>query len=167
MYRLLGLSFGSIVLMAIVALLFGGMSGGPKASAEATEVAAKARPAGDDIELTRDDSGRFHLAAQVNGEDASFLLDTGADTVALTMAEAERLGIQVDSADLQPVVQTASGVGNGAAVKIDRLTIGDQDLRDVDAMVIEGLGVNLLGRSVISKLGTIEMKGERMVLKRS
>ena len=167
MYRLLGLSLGSIVLMAVVALLFGGMSNGAKAPEKPAATAAQARPSGDDIELDRDESGRFHLAAVVNGEDASFLLDTGADTVALTMADAERLGIPVDSDNLQPVVQTASGVGNGAAVRIDRLTIGGQDLRDVDAMVIEGLGVNLLGRSVISKLGTLEMQGDRMVLKRS
>ena len=166
MYRLLGLSFGSVVLMAVLAALFGGMAPANKPVDQAA-APAEAKGSGDDIELARDDAGRFHLAAEVNGVDASFLLDTGADTVALTMADAERLGIPVDPDNLQPVVQTASGVGNGAAVRIDRLTIGGQDFRDIDAMVIEGLGVNLLGRSVISKLGTLEMQGDRMVLKRS
>jgi aspartyl protease family protein len=167
MNRLLGLSFGSIVVMAIVALMFGGMSNGASAPDVPHFAAASRKSGGDDIELVRDPSGRFHLAAVVNGEDASFLLDTGADTVALTMADAERLGIPVDPNNLQPVVETASGVGNGAAVKIERLTIGGQDFRDVDAMVIEGLGVNLLGRSLISKLGTLEMQGNRMVLKQN
>jgi aspartyl protease family protein len=167
MNRLLGLSFGSIVVMAIVALMFGGMSNGASAPDVPQFAAASRKSGGDDIELVRDPSGRFHLAAVVNGEDASFLLDTGADTVALTMADAERLGIPVDPNNLQPVVETASGVGNGAAVKIERLTIGGQDFRDVDAMVIEGLGVNLLGRPLISKLGTLEMQGNRMVLKQN
>ncbi len=168
MIRLLGLAFGSVLLMAVIALGLSGKSDPPPAAAQ--KVAAGKSHAGglsDDLELVRDASGRFHIDAEINGEDTRFLLDTGADIVALTLDDAERLGVQVDTDNLQPVAQTASGVGYGAAVRIDRITIAGQEFRDVDALVIEGLPVNLLGRSLIARLGTLVMQGERMVIRRS
>lgn len=168
MFRLLGLAFGSVVLMAVIAL--GLVSRTNQTELSTPKAAAGKSHAGglsDDLELARDASGRFHIDAQINGEDTRFLLDTGADVVALTLADAERLGVPVDAGNLQPVAQTASGVGYGAAVRIDRITIAGQEFRDVDALVIEGLTVNLLGRSLIARLGTLEMQGERMVLRRS
>ena len=168
MIRLLGLAFGSVLLMAVIALGLGSRSNQPKISAQQAAVGKK-HPGGlgDDLELARDASGRFHLNAEINGEQARFLLDTGADIVALTLADAERLGIEVDPDNLQPIAQTASGVGYGAAVRIDRITIAGQEFHDVDALVIEGLPVNLLGRSLIARLGTLEMQGARMVIRRS
>jgi aspartyl protease family protein len=168
MFRLLGLAFGSVLFMAVIALALGSRSHQPPASAAKAAVGKKhAGGLSDDFELTRDASGRFHLDAEINGEQARFLLDTGADGVALTLEDAERLGVPVDADNLQPIAQTASGVGYGAAVRIDRITIAGQEFRDVDALVIEGLTVNLLGRSLIARLGTLEMKGERMVIRRS
>ncbi len=168
MIRLLGLAFGSVLLMAVIALGLGSQSAQPPASAAKVPVAKKQSGGlGDDVELARDTSGRFHLDAVINGEDTRFLLDTGADVVALTLADAERLGVPVDAENLLPVAQTASGVGYGAAVRIDRITIAGQEFHDVDALVIEGLHVNLLGRSLIARLGTLEMQGGRMVLRRS
>ena len=168
MFRLLGLAFGSVLFMAVMALALGSRSHQPPASATKAAVGKK-HPGGfsDDLELARDASGRFHLNAEINGEQVRFLLDTGADVVALTLADAERLGVQVDRDNLQPVAQTASGVGYGAAVRIERITIAGQEFHDVDALVIEGLAVNLLGRSLIARLGRLEIQGDRMVLRRS
>lgn len=166
MLRLFGLAFGSVVLMAVIAMGLAGKS--PEPADPKPQAAASAGHAqGDELELVRDGAGRFHLDAEVNGSQARFLLDTGADIVALTLEDAERLGVEVDADNLQPVAQTASGVGYGALVKIDRVTVAGQEFRDVDAVVIEGLGMNLLGRSLIARLGTLEMQGERMVLRRS
>lgn len=168
MFRLLALAFGSVVLMAVIALGLSSQSAPPLAKApKAVAGASLARGLGEDLELASDASGRFHLDAQVNGEDVRFLLDTGADMVALTLADAERLGVVVDPDNLQPIAQTASGVGYGAAVRIDHITIAGQDFQDIDAMVIEGLPVNLLGRSLIARLGALEIHGKRMVIRRS
>lgn len=168
MFRLLGLAFGAVVLMAVIALGLAGRS--PQSSAGTAKAAtgtSQAQGQGDDLELVRDAAGRFHLDAEVNGGEARFLLDTGADIVALTLEDAARLGVEVDPESFQPVAQTASGVGYGALVRLDRVIVAGQEFRDVDAVVIEGLGVNLLGRSLIARLGTLEMQGERMVLRRS
>lgn len=119
---------------------------------------------GDRTVIERDSSGQFHIQARVNGEDTEFLVDTGADIVALTVEDAERLGIRVAADDFRPIMQTASGEGNAAVVRIDRLELGDDEFRDVDAVVAEGLPVNLLGQSVLRRFGKVELQGDRMVI---
>jgi aspartyl protease family protein len=119
---------------------------------------------GDETTLRRDGSGRFYLTAQANGRDTRFLVDTGADVVALSLDEAESLDVKFDRANFQPITQTASGTGMGERVKIERLTIGDHEFRDVDAVVVDGLETNLLGQSIIHQLGTVEMRQDTMVI---
>jgi aspartyl protease family protein len=114
--------------------------------------------------IRRDASGQFHLQAQVNGQEARFLVDTGADVVALTTEEAERLGLHVFTGDFQPIMQTASGVGYGARVTLDRITLGGREFSGIDAVVVEGLQVNLLGQSVLRRLGRVELRGDSMVI---
>jgi aspartyl protease family protein len=134
-----------------------------KGSAE-TE-AAKPKPSGD-FEIPRDSSGRFHLTADVNGEQAPFLLDTGADIVALTVNDAERLGIPFNRDDFHPVAETASGTGMGTTVRIETMTVADQEFRDVRALVIDGLKTNLIGQSLLRKLGSIELHSDRLIVRR-
>ena len=120
----------------------------------------------DAMVLQRDRSGQFHIEAQVDGQGAEFLVDTGADIVALTVDEAERLGYPVDPADFVPLMQTASGTGNGTIVHLDRLEVAGAEFHDVDAVVLDGLAVNLLGQTVLAKLGQVSLEGDRMVIRR-
>ena len=120
----------------------------------------------DAMVLQRDGSGQFHIAAQVEGQDTDFLVDTGADIVALTVDEAGRLGHPVDPADFVPMMQTASGTGNGTLIHLDRLEVAGAEFHDIDAVVLDGLGVNLLGQTVLAKLGQVSLEGDRMVIRR-
>ena len=120
----------------------------------------------DAMVLQRDGSGQFHIEAQVEGQDTDFLVDTGADIVALTVDEAGRLGHPVDPADFVPMMQTASGTGNGTLIHLDRLEVAGAEFHDIDAVVLDGLGVNLLGQSVLAKLGQVSLEGDRMVIRR-
>lgn len=117
----------------------------------------------DALLLKRDLSGQFHLNASVNGNDVRFLVDTGADMVALTEETAQELGITVG--EMQPILQTASGQGYAAPVTIDELVVGGVTLTNVDAVVAQDLGVNLLGQSVLSRLGSVSLRGDRMVIR--
>lgn len=173
MVRLLAIAFGAIFIMSLVAT---GIA--PKAPGNSVEM-VKSNPAstgpasrrqiarsgdGDAMVLERDGSGQFHLTAAVNGDDTRFLVDTGADVVALTESTAERLGILPDRSEFQPVMQTASGVGYGARITIDSIEIGGSEFRNVEAVVVDGLGTNLLGQSVLRQLGKVELQGDRMVI---
>lgn len=120
----------------------------------------------DALVLERDGTGQFNVAAEVNGQETQFLVDTGADMVAITVDEAERLGVDVDPSTFEPITKTASGVGNGAVVTLDRLEFAGSEFREVDAVVIEGLEVNLLGQTVLRQLGQVSLQGDRMVIRR-
>jgi aspartyl protease family protein len=127
--------------------------------------AASAGPANSEvIEIERDAQGQFHLELDAGGETIRFLVDTGADVVALTADDAERLGLRPDASAYQPILQTASGTGMGAPVQIERLTIGGRDLNDVDAVVVPDLPVSLLGQSALRRLGSVTLQGDRLLI---
>lgn len=168
MIRLFAIAFGAILAMMLVAGAImpeaDSASSGPVAPAH-TQPAQVAIADGRALVLRRDGSGQFHVTALVEGQDVRFLVDTGADVVALTIDEAEQLGLPVDPGSFQPIMQTASGVGYGAPVTIDSLEVGGQVFRSVPAVVVEGLTVNLLGQSVLRQLGKVELSGDRMVIR--
>ena len=89
---------------------------------------------------------------------------TGADIVALTPATAERLGIEVSADDYKPIIRTASGEANAAPVRIDTFELGGEEFQNVEALVGEGLETNLLGQSMLRRLGKVELQGDRMVI---
>ena len=168
MIRLFAIAFGAILAMMLVAGAI--MPEADSASSEHFAPAPAQSPQaavgdGQALVLRRDGSGQFHVTALVEGQDVRFLVDTGADVVALTIDEAEQLGLQVDPGSFQPMMQTASGVGYGAPVTIDSLEVGGQEFRGVPAVVVEGLTVNLLGKSVLRQLGKVELSGDRMVIR--
>lgn len=168
MVRLLAIAFSGIVLMMIAAQVLlrhpDLAQEEPRVAALGTEAAAGS--ASGRIVLLRDRSGQFHLTGAVNGEDTPFLVDTGADIVALSVDEAERLGLDADPASFEPIMQTASGVGYGMVVQLDTLEVAGAEFRDVEAVVLDGLEVNLLGQSVLRQMGRVELRGDRMVIQR-
>ena len=114
--------------------------------------------------LTRSDTGGFQLTARVNGQSASFVVDTGADLVSLTEADARRLGLPVDSGKMRTLLRTADGMAAAQLLRIPRLEIGGQVMHDVPAVVAPGLQVNLLGESALSRLHRVTLSGNHMVI---
>ena len=163
MYRLYILALAAVGIMCLAAVfLVPGTSQAPVAIASGKSGNPGETQA---LLLRRDQSGQFHLDASVNGTAVNFLVDTGADLLALTEAEAASLNLNVSPGDFEPVMQTASGVGYGAAVTLDEVEVAGVTLHDVDAVVVQGLTVNLLGQSVLRKLGGVELKGDRMIIR--
>jgi aspartyl protease family protein len=114
-------------------------------------------------EFQRGPDGHFYADAQVNGATIRFLVDTGASIVVLTPQDAQRAGIQLGSDR-----STAMGVGGPIEVipvTIDRIAIGGIEGRGVQAAVAEELPVSLLGQSYLSRVGSVEIRGDRMVLR--
>ncbi|MBC2651372.1 TIGR02281 family clan AA aspartic protease [Novosphingobium flavum] len=116
------------------------------------------------ITIARGSDEQFHLDLAVNGSSTRFLVDTGADVVALTEADAQRAGIAVDPGAYRPILRTASGEGMGMPVKLDRLEMGTSELRNIDAVVVKDLDTSLLGQSVLGRIGRVELRGDAMVL---
>lgn len=114
--------------------------------------------------LTRDETGQFHVNATINGREIRFLVDTGADVVALTPQAAQDLQLNVQPEDYKPVLRTASGTGMGAPVWLDSVELAGRQWEHQRAVVAQGLPENLLGQSLLGRLGRVELKGDTMVL---
>ena len=165
MTRLYGIVLFAIGAMCMVAAFLAPRAESSAPVAAATSSHKKAAGTSDALMLRRDSSGQFRLDAGVNGNSVNFLVDTGADLVALTEEEAANLNLNVSPDDFQPVMQTASGVGYGAPVTLDEVEVGGTTLRNVNAVVVRDLSVNLLGQSVLRQLGGVELKGDSMVIR--
>jgi aspartyl protease family protein len=116
------------------------------------------------VTLAADTRGHFVVDGQVNGGTVRFLLDTGATMIALSSADAARLGI--DYRKGQPsVMNTANGVAPAYRVKLDSVRVGDITVNSVDAVVMEGgvLPVALLGMSFLNRM-QMKRDGQTMVL---
>jgi aspartyl protease family protein len=109
--------------------------------------------------------GHFWAWAQVNGEPVRFLVDTGATAVALTPADAERLGFRPRDLKFNQDVTTAAGASRAARVTLASVSIGGARLEDVEALVVDGgLDVSLLGMSYLGRLTRFEGTRDRLSL---
>ncbi|EGD60138.1 hypothetical protein Y88_2012 [Novosphingobium nitrogenifigens DSM 19370] len=116
------------------------------------------------LSIPRDAGGQFHVDGDVNGQPVRFLVDTGADGVALTEADAQKLGISADASAFRPILGTASGTGYGAPVRLQNIEIAGHELTNVDAVIARGLSTSLLGQSVLRRLGTVTMTRDQLVI---
>lgn len=114
-------------------------------------------------EIPRAPDGHFYLDAQVNGAQVHFLVDTGASMVALTSADAQRAGIVLPSE--RAVAQGAGGNVEIIPVTIERIAAGPLEARGVEGAVARDLPISLLGQSFLSRVGNVEISGDRMVLR--
>ena len=115
------------------------------------------------VSLTADARGHFAAAGSLNGYPMTFLVDTGATTIAINAAEARRIGLDYKAGQATGV-GTAAGVVPAWRVKFNTVKVGSITVNQVDGMVVEtGLGVPLLGMSFLNRM---EMKrdGQTMTL---
>lgn len=133
--------------------------------AKPARVLDMSRGTGEETALERRSNGHFYVTALVDGEPVEFVVDTGATSVALTVADAERVGVAFDPARFERVGTGASGAVHGQRVRLSSIDIDGKEVGDVDAAVIEGLEVSLLGQSYLSQIDGVEMSGDQMVLR--
>ena len=115
--------------------------------------------------LNRGPDGHFYADAQVNGVTVHFLVDTGASGVALSAADARRVGLPFFQTEFSAVGRGASGEVRGKLVRLDRVSLGGKSVDNVGGAILEGSEMSLLGQSFLSRMGTIEMPANRMVIR--
>ena len=123
-------------------------------------------PEGETVAARRTD-GSFMVRGEVNGHETRFIFDTGASTVVLRAENAAALGFTPESLDYSIPVSTANGSAMAAPVVIDRLTIGAITERNVRALIARSgvLHANLLGMTFLERLGSYEVRGNRLILR--
>ncbi|MFM7273178.1 MAG: TIGR02281 family clan AA aspartic protease [Gammaproteobacteria bacterium] len=114
-----------------------------------------------EVAVSRNPGGDYRVAGSINGRQLMFMVDTGANVVALSGAEAERLGIDVRREGQPAVVQTAAGPVSAWSVMLGRVEVSGILVRNVPATVIEGDHPSpaLLGMSWLRQVGLREEAG--------
>jgi aspartyl protease family protein len=119
-----------------------------------------------EIVIPADRSGHFLLRALINGAEVAFMVDTGATSVALSRADAERIGYPGAQLDFSQRVQTANGIARVAPITIDSVYIGQMSMRSVNAVVVDQpMTMSLLGMSFLKRLNGYEVRDNRLVLR--
>lgn len=113
--------------------------------------------------LKRNRYGHYVTSGQINNQNVIFMLDTGATTVAVPNAVAQRLNLPQGKAIR---VNTANGVATAYQTQIQKLTLGEIELYDVRASIVPGMQGEqiLLGMSVLKQVEFSQI-GDELTLK--
>jgi aspartyl protease family protein len=119
-----------------------------------------------EVHIQAGEGGHFFSDVEVNGRTITAVVDTGATGVALSYEDARAIGIRLDEADFTMESQTANGSAKIAPITLERVQIGDIEVRDVQAFVAEKgkLFQTLLGMSFLRRLSRIDIRGGELVL---
>lgn len=110
------------------------------------------------VVLRAERGGHFFADGWINGNPVRFMVDTGATTVSLSGADAQRLGLNYRSGK-RAQASTANGLITVYVVQLDRVRVGDITLNNVQASVSEGpshvalLGMSFLNRTQMNRDG--------------
>lgn len=113
-----------------------------------------------EVRMPRADNGHYFVSGFINGRPADFMVDTGATSIAMNFHHAEQLGVNFRSGR-KGSASTAGGIVNAYHVPIQKLTIGNITLNQVDATVVIGDFPSqiLLGNSFLSRVEMSEEEG--------
>jgi aspartyl protease family protein len=120
---------------------------------------------GNRIVLPADSRGHFMTQGAINGRAVTFMLDTGATNVAMSAADAQRIGL--DYSKGQPVqIGTANGTTSGYRLRLQSVRVGDVEVYDIDAVVSQqSMPFVLLGNSFINRF-SMRRDADQMVLEK-
>jgi aspartyl protease family protein len=149
----------AIVIVAGVAI--GLALPGAKPAPAAVPPAATA-PAPAPTVIDRAESGHFVTVANVNDEPIRFVVDTGADMVALTQEDARRAHIAFDPNRFEVIGRGASGPVRGQVVQIAGIDLDGKRAHEVRGVVLADSDVSLLGQSYLRRLNTVSISGDTM-----
>ncbi|WP_296692416.1 TIGR02281 family clan AA aspartic protease [Rhodoferax sp.] len=120
---------------------------------------------GTKIVLTAGTGGHFLTQGQINGKAVQFLVDTGATSVALSVADAERIGLNYRAGQAARS-STANGIVPTWRIKLASVRVGDVTMYEVDASVLAGeMPYVLLGNSFLTRF-QMTRTNDQMVLEK-
>lgn len=119
------------------------------------------------ITTPRAPDGHYYLTLVINDVPLPFVVDTGATDLVLSMADAARVGLDVENLAFLGVANTANGQTRTATVRLEEVRLGDVTDRSVRAVVNQGeMNGSLLGMNYLQKYGRIEIAGNALTLTR-
>ncbi len=122
------------------------------------ELARVTEPAGE-IVLKRGRDGHYRAPGRINGLPVDFLIDTGATQVAIPLEPARAMNLRAGRAFQ---AQTANGLALAYATRLDSVSLGGLQARDVAGTIMANPGTEevLLGMSFLSRFDIAIRDGE-------
>ncbi|MDE2412425.1 MAG: retroviral-like aspartic protease family protein [Sphingomonadales bacterium] len=113
-----------------------------------------------------DPSGHYWIKAQLNGNDAEFLVDTGATYTSLAPALAREAGITADAGRMPIELNTANGPIAARFGTAHELTFGSVTARDLEVVIGPETGddTSVIGMNLLSKLKGWRVENKKLVL---
>ena len=107
----------------------------------------------------------YLVNGSINDFQVQFLVDTGASSVAMNRQTAKRLGLNFRMDGQEGLSETASGYSKIYVVNLEKVTVGDIVLEDVEGVVhdSEFPRIILLGNSFLSKVH-LRREGQLLLL---
>jgi aspartyl protease family protein len=122
-------------------------------------------PAGGGVELERNSDGHFYADVEINGARIHALVDTGATGVALSREDAHSAGVATSIGMNDVVGEGADGAVHGEVVTLDRIQLGEKTAERMPAIILNSGEQSLLGQEFLSKFDTVQIQGDKMVLR--
>lgn len=121
---------------------------------------------GSDTVVPLDPSGHYWVKAELNGNPADFLLDTGATYTTISASTARMAGIAADAGRLPVQLNTANGPIVARFGKARELTFGTIAAREMDVVIgPEAAGdTNVIGMDLLSRLKGWRVENTKLVL---
>ena len=117
------------------------------------------------------ENGIYTIPCKVNGVPMKFIFDTGASDVSISLTEAKFLikqGLLSDN-DIKGKVRYKIANGDievGTKINLKEISIDGFILKNVEASIVNQLNAPLLlGQSAISKLGTFQVDGNKLIVR--
>ena len=118
-----------------------------------------------EVSLDRSSDKHFYANAQVNGQEIRFLVDTGASEIALTEADARKVGLTVDPDKYELIGHGASGMVRGQFVDLQSIDLGGIQGSGTKAVIVQGASVSLLGQPFLENVDEIVIRKGQMLLR--
>jgi aspartyl protease family protein len=125
--------------------------------------AFKKRRAGTISTIAPDSNGMYWVNGSINGFQVSFVVDTGATLISMNKHQAKRIGLDYKLEGQVSSSSTASGISKIYIMNLQKVKVGDIQLRDVQGAVHDGdfPKVILLGNTFLNR---VNMKREGKIL---
>jgi aspartyl protease family protein len=106
---------------------------------------------GNEIVLTAGTGGHFTTEGRINGSPVTFVVDTGASTIALSQIDADRIGLNYKNGR-RGFANTANGSVPMHVITLSSVRIGDVEVANVEAAVLPAAMTHvLLGNSFLAR----------------
>lgn len=135
--------------------------GGAQVNLGGTGGAGGSEGGGTRIVLTAGPGGHFVTGGAINGRAVQFVVDTGASSVSMSQADAERIGLKYRDGQVG-MASTANGMVPVHRVSLTSVRVGEVTVYGVDALVVPAqMPYVLLGNSFLTRF---QMKRENDVM---